>query len=59
MMKHISIFIDNVDVIDRFGCFLFNMIYDDFMHSKYRLLDYKLCVYDSGVKIKILKPIVE
>lgn len=59
MMKHISIFVDSVGVIDRFGCFLFNMTYDDFMHSKYRLLDYNLVVYDSGVKINILEPIVE
>lgn len=60
MMKGISVILsDKIDILDRFGTLLFCANYDDFKWSKYALLDYMLYVYDSGVKIKILEPIVE
>lgn len=59
MLKRTIILCEKVSVFDRYGAFLFQMKYDDFMNSKYRLLDYNLYVYDNYIKIKILEPIVE
>lgn len=59
LKNYIILTFEPIDIIDRFGTFLFKMTYDEFINSKYRLLDYDVYILSDRMYIKITEPIIE
>lgn len=59
LKNYIILTFEPIAIIDRFGAFLFKMTYDEFINSKYRLLDYDVYILSDRMYIKITEPIIE